>query len=153
MGARLYLDKNKLRNMKADVVPETVWVIALSVLMFLIIFLVVPKFWKDIAQTAVLSSPDVVIKDIAGLVTISGAAPHDITINYKVDTDTYSYNLQVSGRNLTVEMLGAEKIMNKITAAASDEIPIDPEASVLDSTTFTIQKTVADGKNLYEVGR
>lgn len=139
--------------MKADVVPETIWIIALSVLMFLIIFLVVPKFWKDIAMTAVLSSPDIVIKDIAGLVTISGAAPHDITINYKVYTDQYSYNLQVSGRNLTVEMLGEEKIINKITATASDEIPIDPEASIMDSTTFTIQKTTEDGKNSYEVGK
>jgi hypothetical protein len=137
--------------MKGDVVTETIWIIALSVMLILIVFVAVPKFWKDIAFTAILSSPEVVIKDIAGLVTISGAAPHDITINYDVPTTKYSYNLQVSGRNLTLEMLGEEKILNKITAKTSDEIPIDPEASVLDSTTFTIEKNTEDGKNSYEV--
>jgi hypothetical protein len=137
--------------MKGDIVTETIWIIALSVMIFLIVFVAVPKFWKDIALTAVLSSPDVVIRDIAGLVTISGAAPHDIIIYYEVPTTKYSYNLQISGRNLTLEMLGEEKIVNKVTAAISAEIPIDPEASVFDATTFTIEKFREGGNNVYEV--
>ena len=137
--------------MKGDIVTETIWIIALSVMLILIVFVAVPKFWKDIAFTAILSSPEVVIKDIAGLVTISGAAPHDITINYEVPTTKYSYNLLISGRNLTLEMLGDEKILNKITARTSDEIPIDPEASVMGSTTFTIEKLREGWNNIYEV--
>jgi hypothetical protein len=137
--------------MKADIVTETIWIIALSVMIFFITFVAVPRLWKDIAFTALQSSPDVVARDIAGLVTISGAAPHQITIYYKVPTEKYSYNLQISGRNLTVEMLGEEKIINKITARASDEIPIDPQSSVSDSTIFTIEKLREEGKNVYEV--
>ncbi|OGW54472.1 MAG: hypothetical protein A2Y81_11745 [Nitrospirae bacterium RBG_13_43_8] len=137
--------------MKGDIVTETIWIIALSVMIILIVFVALPKFWKDIAFTAILSSPEVVIRDIAGLVTISGAAPHDITIYYEVPTTKYSYNLMINGRNITLEMLGDEKILDKITATTSDEIPIDPEASISDSTTFTIEKFREDGKNIYEV--
>lgn len=137
--------------MKANIVTETIWIIGLTILIFLIIFVLVPKFWKSIAQTAILSSPEVVIKDIAGLVTISGAAPHDITIYYEAKTEKYSYNLDIAGRILTLEMLSEQRITEDIKGKTTDEIPIDPHTSIYDSTIFTIEKMRKDEKNVYEV--
>lgn len=137
--------------MKADIVTEALWIIALCVLIFLLIFLIVPKFWKAIAKTIALSSPSIVIRDLAGLITISGAAPHTITISYEIPTEKYSYNLEVNGRILTLEMLGETKAVKGVIKKATDEIPIDPQTSILDSKSFTIYKTREDDKNFYEV--
>lgn len=137
--------------MKANIVTETLWIIGLTVLIFFIIFVIVPKFWRTIAETAILSSPAVVIKDVAGLVTISGAAPHSITINYDTHAEKYSYNLDINGRALSLEMISEEKITKDIKQKVTDEIPIDPQTSISDTTIFTIEKTRKDDKNVYEV--
>jgi len=137
--------------MKGDIVTETLWIIGLSILIFLIVFVIVPKFWKKIAETAILSSPSVIIRDISGLMTISGAAPHDITIYYKAPSEKYNYNLDINGKILTIEMISSEDITKKIKEKVNDEIPVDPQVSITESRIFTIQKTRENEKNLYEV--
>jgi hypothetical protein len=137
--------------MNGSVVTEVLWIIGLTVLIFLIAFVVLPRFWKDIAQTAIFASPEVIVKDISGLITISGAAPHSIQISYDTNSKKYSYNLDVNQRNITLEMISGEVLAKKVKAKVNDEIPIDPNSYVPDSTTFTIEKTRNDDVNYYEV--
>lgn len=137
--------------MKGDIASDVLWIIALSVLIFLIIFYMVPKFWKDIAMSISRNAPNVVARDLASLVTISGAAPHTIIISYKVPTEKYSYNLNIDGRKLDLEMLGETKHIKGIISKASNEIPIDPQTSIYDTRTFVIEKYREGSENMYEV--
>ena len=137
--------------MKGDIVSETIWIIGLSVLIFLIVFVGVPKFWKAIAEEAILSSPDVIVKDISGLMTISGAAPHDITIYYKAPSEKYLYNLEIKGKIVTIEMISSDDITKKIKKAVDDDIAVDPDVRITESRIFTIEKTRYDERNLYDV--
>jgi len=137
--------------MKGNIVTETLWIIGLSILIFLIVFVVIPKFWRSIAETAILSSPDVIVRDLSGLITISGAAPHDITIYYETSTEKYSYNLEVDGKILNLEMISSDDISKQVKEKVSDEILIDPHTSIFDSRIFTIQKTRDNKQNSYEV--
>jgi len=83
--------------------------------------------------------------------TISGAAPHDITIYYKAPSEKYNYNLEVNGKILTLEMIRSDDISKKVKEKVTDEIAIDPQTSISDSRIFTIQKVRKDGKNIYDV--
>jgi hypothetical protein len=137
--------------MKGDIVPETLWIILLSVMVFIIIFIVVPKFWKDMALSVSNNAPNVVIRDIASLITISGAAPNKITIYYEIPSEQYIYNLDVNGRKLALEMVTQTTDVKGVLKKVTDEIPIDPYASIVGAKKFVIQKIRENDENIYEV--
>ena len=106
----------------ANTVVNVVIFIAISALTLLLFLQVFPTF-LDIVKTAVFYSPDVVTRDIAGLVTITGAAPYKITILY--GSDQAHYNIEIKDRLVSVEQIDDQgKIIGK---SPKSKTAIDPE--------------------------
>ncbi|MDI6798883.1 MAG: hypothetical protein QMD12_02720 [Candidatus Aenigmarchaeota archaeon] len=123
--------------MKGDVAVETLGVIvaiAATITLFFIIFpRMIESMWKEIA----LYSPSVVSRELAGLITISGAAPHSISISYY--PSNLPYNVKIKNRAVSVSLSEkAEGILEKTPAMST--IPIDPEASFADVNYFETRK-------------
>jgi len=86
----------------AKTVINVILFVVISALTLLLGMQILPIF-LDVIKTAVLFSPDIATRDIAGLITISGAATHKISILY--GTEDANYNIEVKGRLVTVERL------------------------------------------------
>ncbi|MEM5843926.1 MAG: hypothetical protein QW841_01645 [Candidatus Aenigmatarchaeota archaeon] len=72
------------------------------VVCFLILLMQIPKIYKDVFDMLALSSADVVSRDIAGLISISAAAPHKITLIYNTTYKEVSYTVELKDRVATV---------------------------------------------------
>jgi len=129
-------------------VTEVIFFIGLVVLLLQLIF-IYPKLWKELIDSVIHTSPLIVVRDIAGLITVSGAAPDTIKIFYKVPTDKYSYNLNVDKRTVKLQML--DENGKPIGSEAITQIPIDPTVSLQNKISFIIEKTRIAGRNFYEV--
>ncbi len=128
-------------------VTEVIFLIGIVLLLFILIFSY-GKMWRELLESLVSTSPKIVVRDIAGLVSISGAAPDSIKISYEVPTDQYSYYLEIKDRAVKVRLLDKNKV---ILEEDSSQTVVDPTASIYDKVSFIIQKKMIEGKNVYEV--
>lgn len=106
----------------------------------------IPGWVDDAFRLFALSSAEVVARDLAGIVSISGASPDQITIRYDVEFKGISYNVELKDRMITVVRLEKNKKPSdpaKITYAV-DSLSKDIE----DAKSFVIEKK--DGKYYFE---
>jgi len=123
--------------MKGDVTVNTIGLVAMAIVTLVLFFLILPQvisfLWKEIA----LTSPNIVSKELAGYIAISGAAPNSILISYY--PSNLPYDVEIKKRIVSVSMSEEaggllEKTPSKFT------IPIDPEGSFEEVNSFFISK-------------
>ncbi len=107
----------------------------------------IPGWINDAARLFALTSAEIVTRDLAGLISISGAAPDKIIITYAIEKEGVSYNVDLQDRVITVVRL------------SEGSKPSDPAKTtyvigfvnkiVEDAKTFVVEKK--DGKYDFEV--
>lgn len=85
-------------------VPDLIGLILLGILASGIIFLLINFVFANIIPLFAEGSTEVVSRDLADLITISGIAPYKITIDYQ-PTDNTVYNVSIDSRVLTLYTL------------------------------------------------
>lgn len=91
--------------MKAMIpVSDTLTFLAISMI-FILIMARIPSIFKEFFSVLSLSTSDVVAHDLAGLISMSAAAPDDITIEYHGRVKQINYTVELKDRNITVEMI------------------------------------------------
>ena len=81
---------------------------------------IIPVF-AEVVKNAVSSSPEVVTRDLAGLITLSAAAPYKIAITYNPSDATYNI-IKVNERFVSAEKVENEKVVAK---AAPSKTAVD----------------------------
>ncbi|HKZ45432.1 MAG TPA: hypothetical protein VJ343_01885 [archaeon] len=131
--------------MKGDATINTIGLVVITVATLTLFFTVLPSIvdliWKEVS----LSSPTVVAKELAGLISISGAAPDSIKISYY--PSNYHYDLDIENRVVVVAMSEEEggKLLERVPGIAT--VPIDPTNSFGSVNSFFISKS----QDRYEV--
>jgi len=91
--------------MKAQVsATDTMTLVVISA-MFILLMLQIPKVFKDFFDTVATATSQVVASDLAGLISVSAAAPEDIVIVYEGALKQVNYTVDLHDGNITVEML------------------------------------------------
>lgn len=103
---------------------------------------------QDFFKIFALASPEIVSRDLAGLMTISAAAPNNITLYYKIYAEGISYDFDSHDRKVNVKLLDEDQKMIK---EASSIIPIDITSSLENVKEFKIIKTRESGRNYFRV--
>jgi hypothetical protein len=120
---------------------------ALFILVFVVFLL--PDMIADLMAFLSTFSAEVVSRNVAGLITISAAAPDEITIDYSPSNDFY-YDVDINNRVVHVKLL-TEKFMMKgestIKAGIDSTCSQGPPCQFSNVNYFRIEK------NLVEAGR
>jgi hypothetical protein len=102
---------------KGTETPATALGILLIVIGIVALFyFIFPLVFGDIFKTISLSSAEIVARDIAGFISVSGVAPNEIKINYN-PSESSKYNMIINDRVVQV-FLDTEKIKTKEVATA-----------------------------------
>lgn len=115
-------------------ITEIISLVAIGIALIFFFVVILPKFVDTMFQLIALASAQVVSRDLAGLITISGAAPGRITIFYQPQA---KYNVGIADRIVSVELL--EGLKDRATAKAG----VDPSPPPFESVNyFEIRKWV-----------
>ncbi len=125
-----------------------------------IMFMVISGTFEDLAKQIAQESSEVVAKDIAAFLTVSGAAPEDITITYKPSTK-FSYDVEIKDRFVGIKSLfdneyteGARILVWKLGPISWEEktaVDAKTQGDIKNTKTFVITKTVDNGKYVYKI--
>lgn len=78
--------------------------VAMAAITVFFIIEILPKAITDFQQFVSLASAEVVSRNLAGIISISAAAPNQITINYQPSED-YKYYVRTKNRVVDVKLL------------------------------------------------
>ena len=115
---------------------EVFMLVSLAILMVVMILLIWPLS-QSISKVITTASAELVAKDLAGLTTISAAAPGNISISYEVEAGSINFNVDMKDRVVNVNMLDGGKAVQ----TSSSKIAIDIESHLLATKYFMIEKT------------
>jgi hypothetical protein len=105
----------------------------------------VPNIMTDIATLLTIASAEGTARDLAGLITISGAAQDMATIIYEGETPTVSYDITIKDRMVTITGIrkDSEQVMKANTPIKTGwgKLAIDPFGEFTDVRIFTVKKT------------
>ena len=122
---------------------EVLLTVVLSVCIVILAFQV-PRIMMDVATLLTIASAEGTARDLAGLITISGAAQDMATITYEGENPTVSYDITIRNRMVTITGLkkDSEEIKNFELPIKTGwgKIAIDPSGDFRNATTFTIKK-------------
>ena len=132
--------------MAVELGPEILGVMAITAL-FVIFLIQSPKIFKDFFDAIAKSSAECVAGDLAGLISISAAAPQDIMIKYNATIPKINYTVELDQRNIVVERLSKGKSTGEsfTNIYAVDGLQIKIE----NNNEFIIQKTNTATGNVY----
>ena len=82
--------------------------------LFVLLLAIIPKLFSDFFTQLAMSTSEVVARDLAGLITISAAAPKDITISYFGAMKKINYSVDLSQRVVKVDMIRNGKSLNHV---------------------------------------
>ncbi len=126
---------------QAEVTEILTWIGIIVVLVALIP--VIMPIIRDAIESFAFSSPEVVSKDLASLISITVASSSNITIDYEIPLGV-NYDVDIDERKVTVSKNGEEE-------EASSPILIDLKGSFSDIDEFTIKKTIEENQEKYYV--
>lgn len=119
-----------------------VFITAIVVFFFYYVF---PLFFGDMFKSIALTSTDVVSRDLAGLVSVSGVAPNQIIIKYN-PSSSIQYNVSVQNRVVSVGLpISKSNLASNlgVTGVESAKTAIDNLTVKIDSeNNFEISKTM-----------
>jgi hypothetical protein len=87
----------------------------LLVVVLLVFLTSLPKIFSSFYNLLALHFPEVVSKDLAGLISISAGTPANITISYSTPLEGASYDIILKNRNLTATLRMDGKIVERTT--------------------------------------
>jgi len=99
-------------------------------------FMLLPKTIQEMIKMLSLASAEVVARDLAGLISVSGTAPGRIYINYDPPGDV-RYDVWIEGRVVNVK--AGEK-----PEVGSAKIWVEFDATLEDVTRFNLTKSEVD---------
>lgn len=102
----------------------------------------------DIANALALATATAASQDLSGLVTISGAAPDEISIRFS-PTDRYSYDLQIKDRLVNVRLIS----LNDEECKDIFRIRVDEKICRSSASTSVGDLKVSGKGNIFEVGK
>jgi len=130
-----------------------------------IIIFALPGMMSSMASLFALGSAEAVSRDVAGLVTISGAAFEDATITYKGASEALVYNVLIKDKLVSIDTIqlssgagvgagatqsssGAGVVSSTAFKHGVSRIPFDVSADIIAKNAFTITKSLfPDGSN------
>lgn len=72
---------------------------------FVLILAKIPQIFHDFFTLLALSFSEVVSRDLAGMISISAAAPNEIEIEYRAMVKEFNYTVELRERTINVTML------------------------------------------------
>ena len=153
-GAEFSMNCRKGQAEWAEVV--TLIFVAVAILM---IALALPAMIDNITSLFALGSSEAVARDLAGLVTVSGAALEKATITYAGADSTIVYKVDIANKVVTVDAFrvtesgAGVRTLERVGGSTAlghgvSRIPFNIAAAIDDSNTFTITKSLfGDGSN------
>ena len=125
---------------------NVVGVLALIALAVIFTIVALPHLIKNIFELTSLSSAEVVARDIAGLVTISAAAPNRITLQYRMPAE-HEYDVDIEDRFVKVKL---ENVRYGMRGEAQAKTAIDNIEYHGDNINYIeIEKTFVRGLSVY----
>ncbi|MCX6820870.1 MAG: hypothetical protein NT016_02890 [Candidatus Aenigmarchaeota archaeon] len=143
---------------------EVFMLICVAAIICIIIF-ALPEMMSSMASLFALGSAEAVSRDVAGLVTISGAAFEDAAITYKGVSESLVYNVQIKDKLVIIDTIqlssgagarggatqsssGAGVVSSTAFKHGVSRIPFDVSAEISAKNAFTITKSLfPDGSN------
>ena len=135
--------------MKAQ--TKTYWFIGMLVVIAITVIIFLKEFQaitSVITNLVARTSSDVVSSQLSNLMTISGAAPYQIEINY-TPSKSVLYDVSLSSRELNIKSKYKASYLVKLPSIHPVAIDL-PDASYTDVNTFKVKKTVINGESVYE---
>lgn len=141
-----------MKGAGAIVVVEVVLTVTLSGLTVAVL-LNLPTLVQDLAKLMELGSAEAVAYDLAGLTSISAAAPDTIQMNYQSSRKDLVYSGSIKDRIVTVEGPFKEEPYKQVSGRAKVAIDVNSglPISFQGRRSFTVKKTTTNGENKYEV--
>jgi len=131
--------------MKGQEEPGIIGMILIGIIAAGLLYLLIEFVFSNLIPIFATGSVQVVSRDLAGLITISGVAPYKITINYAPEADIV-YNVSIDSRILTAYTLEGQgkplTISSGVSQYASSKTAIDNiKTSLVNVKSFEIKKT------------
>lgn len=133
--------------MKALSVIETILIVGMSAIAALM-FVQIPSEVNDLTKLLALSSANTVAKDIAGLLTTTAIAPHNITLNYSLPKEA-SYNISLQNYTVYVNASWEEPKVRVENSSAKTTVNISTQLEQV--KTLKIYKFMANNQNFWGV--
>jgi len=117
-------------------VMGAIFIAAIVVFFFYYIF---PLFFGDLFKSIALSSGEIVARDIAGFISVSGVAPNEIKIEYS-PSSSVQYNVSVNQRVVEVNVANERANIKEVASAktAVDNL----NANIILANIFDISKNM-----------
>ncbi len=123
-----------------------------------IFYMIMSGAVSDMVALISLQSSEVVVRDIASFITVTGGAPDEIKIFY-TPSDTFTYDLTVTNRTVNIIRLKDGQEVDRSTIfgyqfpsyGSYGKSAVDPEASFTNVNTFTISKFTQDQHYIYSI--
>ena len=133
-----------------------------------IIIFALPGMVSSMASLFALGSAEAVSRDVAGLVTISGAAFENATINYKGASESLVYNVLIKDKLVVVDTIrlssgagaggsatqpssGGGVVSSTAFTHGISRIPFDVSAAIAAKNAFTIMKSLFEDGSNYDI--
>jgi hypothetical protein len=134
------------REKATSTVINILGAVMIAAILVFFFFYIFPLFFGDVFKSIALSSSEVVARDIAGLVSVSGVAPDEIKIEYNPST-SITYNVTIVDRIVRV-FLGVVRGVpfSGQNEVASAKTAVDNlNAQIILTNIFEISKKVSTG--------
>jgi hypothetical protein len=130
--------------MKGQEEPGIIGMILIGILAAALLYLLIEFVFSNMIPLFASGSVQVISRDLAGLVTISGIAPYKITIDYSPTSDII-YNVSIDSRILTASTLESNPkpmtISSGVSQYATAKTAIDNlKTSLVNAKSFEIKK-------------
>lgn len=125
---------------------EILTILGITVVGALILFFIMPII-KNILEASVFSSPQIISRDLANLITISASSTDDIIIYYKPSPQLTTYRVNLKDRYIFVETSGkTEKSKDSTNSFA-----VDTDGFLENANSFEIKMEVNNIEKVVKV--
>lgn len=133
------------RKKGIETVSNVLGAVFIGAIVIFFFYYIFPLFFGDMFKSIALTSTDVVARDLAGLVSVSGVAPDQIVIEYN-PSSSIQYNVSIASRIVSIGLpiskgnlasnLGVTDVSTAKTALDNLTVRMDLENN------FEISKTI-----------
>lgn len=134
-----HFGKNFRKMKGAESVATVLGAIFITVIVVFFFYYIFPLFFGDLFQSIALSSSEIVARDIAGFISVSGVAPDEISIQYSPSSSVF-YNVSVSQRVVKINSASVRANTNEV---ASEKSAVDNlNENIILANIFDISKNI-----------
>lgn len=135
--------------MKGSTKTSEVLLYVLMTLVILGMSLNFTKFTEDVHNIYFTTSSEIIARDLAGLISISGSAPDRITIDYVTSSEKYKYNVKVNDTFVEVSAVDENGQTKGFPSQIAHAIKSMESKSFNEKRVFRITKTRENGENKF----